>query len=593
MSKQPTPRRRKTSVGEPRASSPTQQGQTDRRYDEDLLDLARTQWRLGDWLSLAALEPENLQNHPDRAELVLLAAAGLLQSNRVDVAVQFIHQARNWGCASDFIVRILAAGVHNSLGRAASCMGDFARAYRNFESAILLGQQDNNVPLVAEARAAYQRKLLGLEASSSSTTMTGSASRAGSTQSETYLVKVKLRLGSFVSVDLGFNTVRTSWLSIRQDAIDYRTESGSPQYLVSNESGDFERPPQQVQIPIEADASYLLSGEIAHNGDNNPVVWIFQYADGRKINAQSIPTVRGRIRHGFRTLPTAESIAIGIRLAGSGRLNLQGTALSLRERADEDLISQIDKKIEKIEQSQKRNVENSMKQIEVCIRLQHYLGPDIILPDTHNWPISPDFGVLLINLVEQHGYQGIIEFGSGTSTLILAKAQERVAHREGKLPPPLLSFDHLKEYRDKTQGLINQAGLTAHTNIVLAPLVEWLDARGDQYAYYACDEALQAFQKQLPHEECRLLVIVDGPPAATCRHARYPALPKVLETLGKNHRIDFLLDDYLRSEEQEVAARWLEILAAMDLPHARTEFNSLEKKACLIEVRPAKNRDNP
>ncbi|PND29929.1 hypothetical protein C1I89_31845 [Achromobacter pulmonis] len=361
---------------------------------------------------------------------------------------------------------------------------------------------------------------------------------------------------------------------------------------MSNESGDFEKPPQQVQIPIESDVSYLLSGGLAHNGDNNPVVWIFQYADGRKINAQSIPTVGGRIRHGFRTLPTAESIAIGIRLAGSGRLNLQGTALSLRERADEDFIAQIDKKIEKIEQSQKRNVENSMKQIEACIRLQHYLGPDIILPDTHNWPISPDFGVLLINLVEQHGYQGIIEFGSGTSTLILAKTLERVAQRGGKLPAPLLSFDHLKEYRDKTQGLINQACLAARTNIVLAPLVEWLDAGGDQYAYYACDEALQAFQKQLPYEECRLLVIVDGPPAATCRHARYPALPKVLETLGKNHRIDFLLDDYLRSEEQEVAARWLEILAAMDLPHARTEFNSLEKKVCLIEVRPAKDRES-
>ena len=592
MSTQPTPRRHKTSRGKPSASSQTHQARMDRHNEEDLLDLARTQWRLGDWLSLAALEPENFQNHPGRSELALLAAEGLLQSGQIDKAVQFIHLARDWGCASEFIVRILAAGIHNSLGRAASCMKDPARAYKNFESAILLVQQDNNVPLVTEARAAYQRKLLGLEASSSSMNITGGALRAGSTQSETYLVKVKLRLGSFASIDLGFNSGRTTWLSIRHDAIDYRTESGSPLYLVSNESGDFEKPPQQVQIPIESDVSYLLSGGLAHNGDNNPVVLIFQYADGRKINAESIPTVGGRIRHGFRTLPTAESIAIGIRLAGSGRLNLQGTALSLRERADEDFIAQIDKKIEKIEQSQKRNVENSMKQIEACIRLQHYLGPDIILPDTHNWPISPDFGVLLINLVEQHGYQGIIEFGSGTSTLILAKTLERVAQRGGKLPAPLLSFDHLKEYRDKTQGLINQACLAARTNIVLAPLVEWLDAGGDQYAYYACDEALQAFQKQLPYEECRLLVIVDGPPAATCKHARYPALPKVLETLGKNHRIDFLLDDYLRSEEQEVAARWLEILAAMDLPYARTEFNSLEKKACLIEVRPAKDREN-
>lgn len=589
MNTRSKPRRRKNQAETASASVPTQPGKPLGHHDANLLDMARNQWRFGDWHSLEAIKPESLQRHPDRAELALLAAAGQFHFNQFDLAMQFVHLAKDWGCTSEAIARTLCSGVHNTLGRAALCAGDPARAYRNFESAILLGAHDNDVPLMTQARAAYQRKLLGLDTSSADENDGNSSGT--STQSEAYLVKMRLRLGNFSSIDLGFNTGWRSWLSIRHGVVEYQTERGAPLYLVSNESGDFEKPPRRMQVPIAADTSYVLSGELAHSGDNQPVIWVFQYAEARKIDAQAINTDGGRVRHRFKTLPTTESIAIGIRLAGSGRLTLGGTALSLRELHGEDFLEYIDKKIEKVEQSQKRTIENSMKQIEACIRLQHYLGPDIILPDMHNWPISPDFGVLLINLVEQNRYQGVIEFGSGTSTLIVAKALERVARREGATPAPLLSFDHLKEYRDKTQSLINQANLSAYTNIILTPLVEWHDAGGDKFAYYACDEALQAFQKQLSHEECRLLVIVDGPPAATCKHARYPALPKVLETLGKGHRIDFLLDDYLRSEEQEVAARWLEILAAMDLPHARTEFKKLEKKACLIEVRPAKDQE--
>lgn len=44
-------------------------------YDEKLLKRSRTQWKFGDWASLAALNRETLQHHPDRAKLALLAAA--------------------------------------------------------------------------------------------------------------------------------------------------------------------------------------------------------------------------------------------------------------------------------------------------------------------------------------------------------------------------------------------------------------------------------------------------------------------------------------------------------------------------------------
>ena len=49
-------------------------------YDENLLEKSRTQWQFGDWDSLAQIDREQIQHHPDRARLALLAAAGRLQN---------------------------------------------------------------------------------------------------------------------------------------------------------------------------------------------------------------------------------------------------------------------------------------------------------------------------------------------------------------------------------------------------------------------------------------------------------------------------------------------------------------------------------
>lgn len=58
-------------------------------YDENLLERSRTQWQFGDWHSLAQLQRETLQHHPDRARLALLAAAGHLGEHAI--AEQCVH----------------------------------------------------------------------------------------------------------------------------------------------------------------------------------------------------------------------------------------------------------------------------------------------------------------------------------------------------------------------------------------------------------------------------------------------------------------------------------------------------------------------
>jgi hypothetical protein len=135
-------------------------------YDESLLERSRTQWQFGDWDSLVKLNRESLQHHPDRAKLALLAAAGHLQTDHRGPAKQFIRLAQDWGCSRKLIAQILAAGVHNSLGRAATICGQQARALQHFETAIAVGTPGAEKNLLAKARVVEQYRQLGLLAGS-------------------------------------------------------------------------------------------------------------------------------------------------------------------------------------------------------------------------------------------------------------------------------------------------------------------------------------------------------------------------------------------------------------------------------------------
>ena len=133
-------------------------------YDENLLERSRTQWQFGDWESLAKLDCDTLQYHPDRAKLALLAAAGRLQIDQAPEAKHFIRLAQKWGAPKKLISQILIAGVHNSIGRAATIGNLHNRAQQHFEKSIILGAQGADVKLLAQVRREYQFKQLRIEA---------------------------------------------------------------------------------------------------------------------------------------------------------------------------------------------------------------------------------------------------------------------------------------------------------------------------------------------------------------------------------------------------------------------------------------------
>jgi uncharacterized protein (UPF0335 family) len=245
----------------------------------------------------------------------------------------------------------------------------------------------------------------------------------------------------------------------------------------------------------------------------------------------------------------------------------------------------IENSLKTIEHVQKQGLGNAVKQIESLIRLQNYLGADVLLPDVHNWAISPDFGVLLIQLLEQNHYDAVVEFGSGTSTLVLAKALERVAQRSGQAVAPLLSFDHLEQFQRQSQVYLERARLTGNSRVVWAPLQAW---RSGETPYYTCEEALWQLRGQLHSEVPRVLVVVDGPPGRTGPLARHPALPKLLQGLGDACCFHFLMDDYDRQDERDIVSSWERGLSQTGRTFTRTEFKQLEKQACLLEVHPSK-----
>jgi hypothetical protein len=117
----------------------------------------------------------------------------------------------------------------------------------------------------------------------------------------------------------------------------------------------------------------------------------------------------------------------------------------------------------------------------------------------------------------------------------------------------------------------------------LAVLKPYAADNGTSYLYYSCHDALAELALRLPQDGLRVLVMVDGPPGATGKHARYPALPVVISCFSAA-QIDVLLDDYMRDDEKEIVQLWQADIARWGVVARLTE-QKMEKGACLLSIR--------
>jgi len=200
---------------------------------------------------------------------------------------------------------------------------------------------------------------------------------------------------------------------------------------------------------------------------------------------------------------------------------------------------------------------NTVRQIESFITIQNYLTTGEGIASFHGWPISADIGLFLLEKIKEQQYDVIIEFGSGTSTLLMAKALRALNIDNNGDSKRIITFEHHEDYFLKTQKQLSIHNVDNFVELCLAPIKEWSDSTGD-YRYYDCAENIKQLAQILQGEKKKILVLVDGPPGDTCPHARYPVAPFLID-LTKQHEIHWILDDAYRPEEMESAKLWMEL----------------------------------
>lgn len=176
-------------------------------------------------------------------------------------------------------------------------------------------------------------------------------------------------------------------------------------------------------------------------------------------------------------------------------------------------------------------------------------GPPL---DYGNWAVDPHLGKVLAQLICRHEPDYILECGSGTSTVFMARVQHRF-HPDGTVT----ALEHLPEYAEESRRLLEDHGLGEQANVILAPLEEW-NIQGKQQPWYGVNR--DRFTEQSID-----MMVVDGPPETTGPMARFPAAVALKPYLSKKCVI--VLDDGDRSDEKKTAQQWAEMLDA-DLEYA-------------------------
>ncbi|WP_143220586.1 MULTISPECIES: hypothetical protein [unclassified Achromobacter] len=275
-------------------------------------------------------------------------------------------------------------------------------------------------------------------------------------------------------------------------------------------------------------------------------------------------------------------------------------ALLERETASKHEVEALSRLREEVQITVKDEVGNASRQLQALVGLLGYYNNGelpLVSPERNTWPVSPDFAVYLVQLLELKRYDVVIEFGSGLSTVVIAKALARQsaprrtraavkadAIKTNAVKTKFISFEHQDVYHAQTLAQLQAAGVTGMVELLLAPLSPWANARKETYPYYDYGAVLKGLAASMRGRSLSVLVVVDGPPATVGKFARYPAGP-IIRQLFPRAAIDFVLDDYIRDDEQEIATRWQTELQASGYTCQVTE-RQLEKGACLISARP-------
>jgi len=260
-----------------------------------------------------------------------------------------------------------------------------------------------------------------------------------------------------------------------------------------------------------------------------------------------------------------------------------------------------------------RSFQDQRQHIQNVSSLENYFETGTQPLEFGQWAIGADLATHLVRAIEQTNYDLIIEFGSGTSTVLLARAiqnQSRSgatqpqqgaiaydAHEDTSarstdydLPQRILSFEQNKACQQKTKTALAKEGLNSLVDLVLAPVVPCAptfstNPNNQNPLFYDCSTKLARIAQLYEGRQARILVLVDGPASPEGNpQAREPALAALLQHLSA-HQLDILLDDTKREGEQQVLKAWQHSCQQRGLSHQCQPLNT-EKGATWLTVAP-------
>ena len=161
---------------------------------------------------------------------------------------------------------------------------------------------------------------------------------------------------------------------------------------------------------------------------------------------------------------------------------------------------------------------------------------------TSNWSMRFTSLQAILELLDRHRPETLLELGSGLSTLTWAGWMREQGR--GKV----WSCEHDPNWRELTVSHLGRAGLAGHAEVRHTPLRSETGTAAQ--AWYDLGTLLQ----EIPPID---FVVVDGPPAGTRarRMVRYPALPVLFGKLSAGAVV--VLDDARRPGERDVLNRWM------------------------------------
>jgi predicted O-methyltransferase YrrM len=220
--------------------------------------------------------------------------------------------------------------------------------------------------------------------------------------------------------------------------------------------------------------------------------------------------------------------------------------------------------VRRLEADSSEQIKQAFRQLEALQNLRAMLPADRLLPATRGWAASPDLLAVLVDTVITERPSLIVECGSGASTVWLA-----LALRQFEIDGRIIALEHDPAFGDGTRGFLARHGVSELAEVRDAAL-ESFSLDGESYSWYA----RQAWEDLSGID----LLFVDGPPAATGHHARYPALPLLSGSLSPAATV--VLDDLVVPDMQEVLRVWLE-----EYPDFGSEILPLEKQAAVLRRR--------